>query len=69
MLDKLAKTIKEAITPSNSYEVELAEHKDMPGTWIVEAIDSDGGIEQAIFAGPKARKRAEAYCQFQYRLV
>lgn len=48
------------------YEVEIAERKDAPGAWTVEAIDSDGSIEQAIFAGPKAHERAEAYLRFQY---
>jgi hypothetical protein len=50
----------------SEYEVEIAERKDAPGAWTVEAIDSDGGIEQAIFAGPKSRERAEAYASFQY---
>jgi hypothetical protein len=49
-----------------NYSVEVAERKDSPGAWTVEAIDNDGGIEQAIFAGPKARERAEAYSRFQY---
>ena len=48
------------------YKVELEERKDAPGAWTVEAIDSDGGIEQAIFAGPMARERAESYRQHQY---
>ncbi len=65
MSDNLARAIREADT-ANGYDVELAERKDMPGAWTVEAIDSDGGIEQAIFAGPKARERAEAYRKFQY---
>jgi hypothetical protein len=35
----------------DAYEVEVVERKDSPGVWTVEATDSDGGIEQAIFAG------------------
>ena len=50
----------------DSYDVEIAERKDAPGAWTVEAIDVDGGIEQAIFAGPRARERAEVYLSFQY---
>jgi hypothetical protein len=50
----------------SEYQVELAERKDMPGAWTVEAIDDDGGIEQAIFMGPKAHERAETYRTFQY---
>ncbi len=65
MADNLARTLLNG-SSSNEYDVELAERNDMPGAWTVEAIDSDGGIEQAIFAGPKARERAEAYRSFQY---
>ena len=48
------------------FEIELAESVGIPGAWTVEAIDDDGGIEQAIFLGPRARERAEAYAAFQY---
>ena len=48
------------------YSVEIAEKTDSHGAWTVEAIDDDGSIEQAIFAGPKARERAEAYVRSQY---
>jgi hypothetical protein len=51
---------------TESYTVEVVERKDMPGAWTVEAIDRDGGIEQAIFAGPQSRERADAYARFQY---
>jgi hypothetical protein len=50
----------------DGYSVEIAERKDAVGAWTVEAIDDDGSIEQAIFAGPKSRERAEAYARFQY---
>ena len=30
--------------------------------WRVEWIDDDGGIEVAIFAGPKAHERAIRFC-------
>ena len=36
--------------------------------WRVEWIDDDGGIEVAIFAGPKARERALRYADRQYGL-
>ncbi len=48
------------------YDVELAERENMPGVWTVEAIDHEGAIEQALFVGPKAHERAEAYRNFQY---
>jgi hypothetical protein len=50
-----------------TYIIEIAERKDAPGAWTVEAIDEDGGIERAIFAGPRARERAETYASYQYR--
>jgi hypothetical protein len=34
--------------------------------WRVEWVDDDGGIEVAIFAGPKARERALRYADQQY---
>jgi hypothetical protein len=37
-----------------------------PGDWRVEWVDDDGGIELAIFAGPKARERAIKYADRQY---
>jgi len=52
---------------AETYSVEVAERKDAKGAWTVEAIDSDGGVEQAIFAGPRSRERAEAYARLQYR--
>jgi hypothetical protein len=33
----------------------------IPGAWVTERIDDDGGIEQAIFIGPRAQERAFAY--------
>jgi hypothetical protein len=47
-------------------QVEVAERKDQPGAWTVEAIDDDGGIEQAIFIGPNARERASEYKKVKY---
>lgn len=39
--------------------VEASKH--IPGAWVVERIDDDGGIEQTIFIGPRSRERAFAY--------
>jgi hypothetical protein len=36
--------------------------------WRVEWIDDDGGVEVAIFGGPKARERATRYADRQYGL-
>ena len=65
MSNSIAHAVRDRATAQH-YQIEIAERKDMPGAWYVEAIDNDGGIEQAIFAGPKARERAEAYNKFQY---
>lgn len=47
--------------PYKYLEINLAERKDAPGAWTVEAVDEDGGVEQSIFAGPKAYERAVAH--------
>jgi len=49
-------------------EVEVAERKDLPGMWTVEAIDtgSEGEIYQALFTGPRAKERAYEYAALIY---
>lgn len=54
------------MTEMTKFEVEVAERKDWPNAWGVEAIDDDGGIELAIFDGPRARERAEAHAAAAY---
>ena len=49
------------------YEVNVAERRGASGAWNVEAIDGEGSIEQAIFAGPGAEDRARRYAQSEYR--
>jgi hypothetical protein len=45
---------------------QVFEDRVCPGEWRVEWVDDDGGIEVAIFAGPKARERALRYADQQY---
>lgn len=47
-----------------SYEVSIQPHASHG--WAVEAIDDDGGIEQAIFIGPRAEVRARLYALGAY---
>ncbi len=47
-------------------EVNIAPRQGAVGAWDVEAIDEDGSIEQAIFAGPNAESRARRYADLQY---
>ncbi len=49
-------------------DVEIVERKDSPGSWSVEAIETDQGCDvfQAIFVGPQAKERAEEYAAFKY---
>jgi hypothetical protein len=47
-----------------TYEVEIVKRDD--GSWAVEAIDSDGGIELTIFAGPDAELRVRDYMHAHY---
>ena len=46
--------------------VDVAERKEAPGVWTVEAIGSDGEIYQTLFYGPQARHRAFEYAQLTY---
>jgi hypothetical protein len=49
-------------------EVGIVEVCDVPGEWLVEAIDhgSDGEIYRTIFAGPMAEERARSYALLTY---
>lgn len=49
-------------------EVGIVEVRDVPGEWLVEAIDhgSDGEIYRTIFAGPMAEHRARSYALLTY---
>lgn len=47
-----------------SYEVSIQPHASHG--WAVEAIDDDGGIEQAIFIGPRAEVRARLHAVDAY---
>jgi hypothetical protein len=48
-------------------EIYIAERRDTPGAWTVEATDpKEGSIEQAIFIGPDAEKRAREYAAWRY---
>lgn len=40
---------------------EIAESRQYPGHWHVEAVREDGSVEVAIFSGPGAEKRAKDY--------
>lgn len=43
----------------------VAASENIPGAWVVERIDDDGGIEQAVFIGPLARDRAFEYANLK----
>lgn len=51
-----------------SEPAKVFEDRLYPGDWRVEWVDDDGGVELAIFAGPKARERAIGYADRQYGL-
>ena len=48
------------------YDVSVEPRRNAPGAWTVEAIDDDGGIEQAIFVGPLAEDRANDFARHRY---
>lgn len=47
-------------------KAELAQDKDDPNTYRVEAIDDDGGCEVAVFSGPNALERAISFAGGSY---
>ena len=47
----------------------LCRDRNDPNHWRVEAVDSDGGVEVAIFSGPRAKKRAIAYANGAYKMI
>ena len=49
------------LQPTPQYDVTVCAWIGQPDTWNVEAVDDDGSIEQAIFAGPNAETRAREY--------
>ncbi|WP_156428227.1 hypothetical protein [Novosphingobium sp. FSW06-99] len=51
---------------STTFEVNIALRQGVQDVWNVEAIDTDGSIEQAIFAGPRSEERAREYAQWEY---
>ena len=53
--------------PQHKLEVNIAPRHGTQGAWNVEAIDDDGSIEQAIFAGPNAERRARLYAECVYK--
>lgn len=57
--------LKQAVD-MEAYDVTIAERELTHGVWGVEAIDTDGGVEQAIFLGPKAEERAREYASRRY---
>lgn len=54
------------VVETEAYDVTIAERELTRGVWDVEAIDTDGGVEQAIFLGPKAEERAREYASRRY---
>lgn len=61
-----AKERREFSMKQINLETEIIERKDAPGSWGVEAIDTDGAIYMAIFLGPKAEERALEYARSKF---
>ena len=52
-------------------EISVVKRSDVPETWTVEAVetDGDGSVYQAMFIGPDAEARAHEYRTFKYGLA
>ena len=44
---------------------DIAESRDYPDHWHVEAIDDDGRVYVAVFTGPQASERAAEYADWK----
>lgn len=49
--------------------VEVVERRDDPGFGGVEAINTDGSIEVALFPGPNSKDRATEHAAWRYGLA
>lgn len=51
--------------------VEIAERRDDPGVWTVEAVDegSEGEVYQVLFIGPSAEQFARDYAAWKYGIA
>lgn len=38
--------------------------KEIEGAWVVEVIDSDGGVDKIVFMGPNAETMSQDYMGF-----
>jgi hypothetical protein len=47
-------------------KAQVCRDKNHPNDWRVEKVVEDGGVEIAIFSGPKAQERAIYYADKQY---
>ncbi len=47
-------------------KLQIFERQGEEGVWSVERVTEDGDIEQALFMGPDAEKRAREYAAFKY---
>jgi hypothetical protein len=44
---------------------EIQESEETRGAFVVTAIERGGGVDSALFSGPKARERAEEYAKWK----
>lgn len=56
-----------SMATATALEYEVAQDRNNPAAWRVEAIDydGDGAIYVAVFTGPEAKQRAEEYAAFK----
>ncbi len=56
---------------TDTHAAEIVQDKLDPNSWRVEKLDADGdgGVHVTIFSGPDARKRADEYATWKYRMV
>lgn len=56
---------EEALRPAIE-RVAVSEAEEIPGCWVVDAIDSENALLRAVFDGPDAEQRALEYARWKY---
>ncbi len=63
-MPKLWKT-EARLTPAIE-SVSVAEAEEVPGCWVVDALDSENALRRAVFDGVDAEQRAREYARWKY---
>ena len=63
---RLSPTMMTRMSQPDTEPAYLFEDRQSPGDWHVQWTDDGGGLEMAIFSGPRARDRASMFAERCY---